>query len=109
MMPGENQSKALAIAADATTGNCQNCSVLQQSLAEYVSSFLALKQKIAVSDDTIRLQQQLEELQIRLVTLEKKTADYESVQAELEEKKGCSIMAKMIITIIFTEIEISII
>lgn len=30
MMPGENQSKALAIAADATTGNCQNCSVLQQ-------------------------------------------------------------------------------
>lgn len=37
--------------------------------------------------DTIRLQQQLEELQIRLVTLEKKTADYESVQAELEEKK----------------------
>ncbi|CAI5663166.1 little elongation complex subunit 1 [Oreochromis niloticus] len=88
MMPGENQSKALAIAADATTGNCQNCSVLQQTLAEYVSSFLALKQKIAVSDDTIRLQQQLEELQIRLVTLEKKTADYESVQAELEEKKS---------------------
>ncbi|XP_008293104.1 little elongation complex subunit 1 [Stegastes partitus] len=88
MMPGDSQSKTVAIAADATIGNCQNCSVLHQSLTEYVSSFLALKQKIAVSDDTIRLQQQLEELQIRLVTLEKKTVDYESVQAELEEKRG---------------------
>ncbi|XP_078109542.1 little elongation complex subunit 1 [Sander vitreus] len=85
MMPGDSQSKTAVIAA---VGNCQNCSVLHQSLTEYVSSFLALKQKIPLSDDTIRLQQQLEELQIRLVTLEKKTADYESVQAELEEKKG---------------------
>uniref|UniRef100_A0A1A7WFE4 KIAA0947 n=1 Tax=Iconisemion striatum TaxID=60296 RepID=A0A1A7WFE4_9TELE len=88
MMPGDSQSKTAAIAADATVGQCQNCSVLHQSLTEYVSSFLALKQKITVSDDTIRLQQQLEELQIRLVTLEKKTADYESLQAELEQKKG---------------------
>ncbi|KAG7235256.1 hypothetical protein INR49_002861 [Caranx melampygus] len=88
MMPGESQSKTVAIAADATAGNCQNCSVLHQSLTEYVSSFLALKQKITVSDDTIRLQQQLEELQIRLVTLERKTIDYESMQAELEEKKS---------------------
>lgn len=40
--------------------------------------------------DAIGLQQQLEELQIRLVTLEKKTGDYESLQAELEEKKVCS-------------------
>lgn len=87
MMPGDSQSKMVAIAADATVGDCQNCSVLYQSLNEYVSSFVALKQKITVSDDSIRLQQQLEELQIRLVTLEKKTADYESVQAELEEKK----------------------
>lgn len=37
--------------------------------------------------DSIRLQQTVEELQIRLVTLEKKTADYESLQAELEEKQ----------------------
>uniref|UniRef100_UPI0037E77ABD little elongation complex subunit 1 n=1 Tax=Semicossyphus pulcher TaxID=241346 RepID=UPI0037E77ABD len=88
MMPGDSQSKMVAIAADATVGSCQNCSVLHQSLNEYLSSFLALKQKITVSDDTIRLQQQLEELKIKLVTLEKKTADYESVQAELEEKKG---------------------
>ncbi|XP_059195987.1 little elongation complex subunit 1 [Centropristis striata] len=88
MMPGDNQSKTAAIAADATVGNCQNCSVLHQSLTEYVSSFLALKQKIMVTDDSISLQQQVEELQIRLVTMEKKTADYESVQAELEEKKG---------------------
>ncbi|XP_054477300.1 little elongation complex subunit 1 [Anoplopoma fimbria] len=87
MMPGDSQSKTAAIAAEATVGNCQNCPVLHQSLTEYVSSFLALKQKITVTDDAIRLQQQLEELQIRLVTLEKKTADYESVQAELEEKK----------------------
>ncbi|KAJ4931399.1 hypothetical protein JOQ06_025696 [Pogonophryne albipinna] len=87
MMPRDSQSKTAAIAADATVGNCQNCSVLHQSLTEYVSSFLALKQRIAVSDDAIGLQQHLEELQIRLVTLEKKTADYESLQAELEEKK----------------------
>ncbi|KAM9723532.1 little elongation complex subunit 1 [Menidia menidia] len=88
MMPGHNQSKTAAIAAEATIGNCQNCSVLHQSLAEYVSSFLALKQKITVSDDTVRLQEQVEELQISVVTLEKKTADYEALQAELEEKKS---------------------
>ncbi|XP_068592118.1 little elongation complex subunit 1 [Cebidichthys violaceus] len=99
MMPGDSHFKTAAIAADAAVGNCQNCPVLHQSLTEYVSSFLALKQKITVSDDTIGLQQQLGELQIRLVTLEKKTADYESelekktadyesVQAELGEKKG---------------------
>lgn len=40
--------------------------------------------------DSIRLQQQLEELQIKLVSLEKKTADYEFVQAELKEKKVCA-------------------
>ncbi|XP_032374322.1 little elongation complex subunit 1 isoform X2 [Etheostoma spectabile] len=84
MMPGDSQSKTAAIAA---VGNCRNCSILHQSLTEYVSSFLALKQKIPLSDDTTRLQQQLEELQIKLVTLEKKTADYESVQAELKNKK----------------------
>ncbi|XP_063735910.1 little elongation complex subunit 1 [Eleginops maclovinus] len=88
MMPRDSQSKTAAIAAVATVGNCQNCSVLHQSLTEYVSSFLALKQRVAVSDDAIGLQQQLEELQIRLVTLEKRTADYEILQAELEEKKG---------------------
>ncbi|KAM9852160.1 little elongation complex subunit 1 [Aulostomus maculatus] len=88
MMPGDSQSKTVVIASDATAGNCQNCSVLHQSLTEYVTSFLALKQKITISDDTIRLQQQLEELQMCLVTLEKKTADYESLQAELEEKKN---------------------
>ncbi|KAK5862592.1 hypothetical protein PBY51_017971 [Eleginops maclovinus] len=87
-MPRDSQSKTAAIAAVATVGNCQNCSVLHQSLTEYVSSFLALKQRVAVSDDAIGLQQQLEELQIRLVTLEKRTADYEILQAELEEKKG---------------------
>nr|XP_040021903.1 little elongation complex subunit 1 [Gasterosteus aculeatus aculeatus] len=86
MMPGDSHCKTAAIAADATIGNCQNCPVLHQSLTEYVTSFLALKQKIAVSDETNRLQQQLEELQIRSVTLEKKTEDYESVQGELEKK-----------------------
>lgn len=84
---GDTRSKKVAIAADATAGKCQNCSVLHQSLAEYVASLLALKQKIKASDDSIRLQQQLEELQIRFVALQNKTADYESLQAELEEKK----------------------
>ncbi|XP_017265285.1 little elongation complex subunit 1 [Kryptolebias marmoratus] len=87
MMPGDSQSKTAAIAADAAVGSCQNCSILHQSLTEYVSSFLALKQKITVSDDTVRLQQQLKELQIQLFALEKKTADYDSVQAELDEKR----------------------
>ncbi|XP_068452486.1 little elongation complex subunit 1 isoform X2 [Clinocottus analis] len=44
--------------------------------------------RVSGANDAIRLQQQLEELQSRLLTLEKKTEDYESVQAELEEKKG---------------------
>ncbi|KAK7887191.1 hypothetical protein WMY93_026812 [Mugilogobius chulae] len=87
MMPGDNHSKMVAIAADATAGNCQNCSVLHQSLNEYVSSFLALKQKITITDDTMRLHQQIKELQVRLISLENKTADYESLQAELQEKK----------------------
>ncbi|KAF7652191.1 hypothetical protein LDENG_00100020 [Lucifuga dentata] len=87
MMPGDNQSKMVPIAADATVGTCQNCSVLHQSLTEYVASFVALKQKVTNSNETIRLQQQLEELQLRLVFLEKQNADYESMRAELEEKK----------------------
>ncbi|XP_068179768.1 little elongation complex subunit 1 [Antennarius striatus] len=86
-MPGDTRSKTVVIAAEMAFGNCQNCSVLHQSLNEYVSSFLALKKKITFSDESIRLRQQLEEMQIRLVTLEKKSADYESLQGELEEKK----------------------
>lgn len=87
MMPGDTKPSALPIAADATVGACQNCSVLHQvksafcyppnfsfaifcdklisqqfvfscvfflfflqNLNEYVSSFLALKQKIVVSE-----------------------------------------------------------
>ncbi|XP_061772182.1 little elongation complex subunit 1 [Nerophis ophidion] len=87
MMPGDSHSKTLAIAAVAASENCQNCSVLHQNLTDYVSSLLALKQKITVSDDTIRLKEQLEELQIQCVTLEKKTKDYESLKAELEGHK----------------------
>lgn len=30
MMPGDSQSNKVAIAADATIGKCQNCSVLHQ-------------------------------------------------------------------------------
>ncbi|XP_077454675.1 little elongation complex subunit 1 isoform X2 [Stigmatopora argus] len=87
MMPGGTQAKTVPIASEASLGNCQNCSVLHQSLTEYVSSFLALKQKITVSDETITLRQQYNELQRQFVTLEKKTEDYASVKAELEEKK----------------------
>ncbi|XP_023819968.1 little elongation complex subunit 1 [Oryzias latipes] len=87
MMPGDTQTKTAETAAEATFGNCGNCSALHQSLTEYVSSFLALKQKIAVSDDTIRLQQELEELQLKLVTSEQRMVDYKSLQTELEEKR----------------------
>ncbi|KAM3873448.1 little elongation complex subunit 1 [Diretmus argenteus] len=87
MMPGENKSTTVRIAADATAGDCQNCSVLHQCLKEYVASFLALKQKITDSDKTTGLQGQLEELQVKLISLEKQNADYELVRAELEEKK----------------------
>uniref|UniRef100_A0A668TML3 Little elongation complex subunit 1 C-terminal domain-containing protein n=1 Tax=Oreochromis aureus TaxID=47969 RepID=A0A668TML3_OREAU len=47
MMPGENQSKALAIAADATTGNCQNCSVLQQ-VGDVLGGFFVTEKSITV-------------------------------------------------------------
>ncbi|XP_034031150.1 little elongation complex subunit 1 [Thalassophryne amazonica] len=88
MMPGENQSNAVPIAADAIVGKCQNCSVLHQSLTEYGASLVALKQKITVSDDAIRLQQQLEELQIQLISLQTKAADEELLRAELDKKKS---------------------
>lgn len=47
MMPGENQSKALAIAADATTGNCQNCSVLQQ-VGDVLGGFFVTEKSVTV-------------------------------------------------------------
>lgn len=57
-----------------------------------IVSFILVKASILalyfnVCSDSIILREQLEELQIRLVTLEKKTGDYESIQAELEEKR----------------------
>ncbi|KAB5586584.1 hypothetical protein PHYPO_G00003390 [Pangasianodon hypophthalmus] len=50
MMPGENQSGAGGIASEATSGTCQNCTVLNQSLDEYVAALLTLKQKIIDTD-----------------------------------------------------------
>lgn len=170
MMPGDTNPSALPIAADATVGACQNCSVLHQVkltfcsssnfsfvifcdkqisqqfafsclftesewiyfvtvgtetedsrfrvsvdinfvivtelqtkciyvcfLHSYVWLYLSLLCDMWIAcfnatkndscSDSIRQQQTLEELQIRLKTLEKKTSDYESLQAELEEKK----------------------
>lgn len=54
-------------------------------ICEFLACFNATKNDSC--SDSIRQQQTLEELQIRLITLEKKTSDYESLQAELEEKK----------------------
>lgn len=54
-------------------------------ICELLACFNATKYDTC--SDLIRQQQTVEELQIKLITLEKKTADYESLQAELEEKK----------------------
>uniref|UniRef100_A0A674MDC1 Uncharacterized protein n=1 Tax=Takifugu rubripes TaxID=31033 RepID=A0A674MDC1_TAKRU len=62
MMPGDTQSSALPIAADATVGTCQNCAVLHQNLNEYVSSFLALKQKITLLKKSQEQADQVEKL-----------------------------------------------
>ncbi|KAG7261777.1 hypothetical protein CRUP_020665 [Coryphaenoides rupestris] len=61
-MPGESHSKAVRIAAEATVGACRNCSVLHESLNEYVATFLTLKQKITDSGNE-RLCGQLKDME----------------------------------------------
>ncbi|CAL8289363.1 unnamed protein product [Merluccius merluccius] len=106
MMPGEHNPKAAQIAAEATVGACHNCSVLHRTLNEYVATLLTLKQKTTdsgqllseyqeKSDDILlfcileanRLKEQVEELQAKLLVLEKEKSCLESVQTELEEAK----------------------
>ncbi|CAL8337591.1 unnamed protein product [Gadus morhua 'NCC'] len=102
MMPGETQSKAARIAAEATVGACHNCSVLHGSLNEYVATLLTLKQKITDSGQLLneyqenitvsfsevkRFKDQVKELQAKLLSLEKEKSCWESLQKELEEAK----------------------
>ncbi|XP_016107154.1 little elongation complex subunit 1 isoform X1 [Sinocyclocheilus grahami] len=103
MMPGENQSKAVGIASEATSGTCQNCTVLNQSLDEYVAALLTLKQKIVDTDrllseykekcdelqksqrESSKLHKQLDEVLLKLEPLEKQTVEYEQMKTELEK------------------------
>ncbi|XP_055065422.2 little elongation complex subunit 1 isoform X1 [Misgurnus anguillicaudatus] len=118
MMPGETQSKVAEIASDATSGTCQNCTVLNQrnimpvkiqkatSLDEYVAALITLKQKIIDTDrllseykekcdelqksqrESSKLHRQLDEVLMKLEPLEKQTAEYEHTKTELEKTKA---------------------
>ncbi|XP_067256950.1 little elongation complex subunit 1 [Chanodichthys erythropterus] len=106
MMPGENQAKAGGIASEATSGTCQNCTVLNQSLDEYVAALLTLKQKIVDTDrllgeykekcdelqksqrESSKLHRQLDEVLLKLEPLEKQTVEYEQMKTELEKVKA---------------------
>ncbi|XP_050988350.1 little elongation complex subunit 1 [Labeo rohita] len=106
MMPGENQSKVVGIASEATSGTCQNCTVLNQSLDEYVAALLTLKQKIVDTDrllseykekcdelqksqrESSKLHKQLDEVLLKLEPLEKQTVEYEQMKTELEKTKA---------------------
>ncbi|XP_056331192.1 little elongation complex subunit 1 [Danio aesculapii] len=106
MMPGENQSNARGIASEATSGTCQNCTVLNQSLDEYVAALLTLKQKIVDTDhilseykekcdelqksqrESSTLHRQLDEVLLKLEPLEKQTVKYEQIKTELENTKA---------------------
>ncbi|XP_062848701.1 little elongation complex subunit 1 [Trichomycterus rosablanca] len=107
MMPGENQSGAGGMAAsEATTGTCQNCTVLHQSLEEYVAALLKLKEKIIDTDRLLSeykekcdelqksqrensdLHKELDVVRLKLGPLEKQSADYEAIKTELEENKA---------------------
>ncbi|XP_030065507.1 little elongation complex subunit 1 isoform X2 [Microcaecilia unicolor] len=101
MMPGETQSRP-----GGTAGSCQNCSVLQQSLNEYMAALIALKQKIIDTDHLLtEYQQKCDELQITerenstlrhqleqmlqsILPQEKCKEELELMKAELEEKKS---------------------
>ncbi|TSL82493.1 Little elongation complex subunit 1 [Bagarius yarrelli] len=88
MMPGVNQSAAGGIASEATSVTCQNCTILNQSLHEYVAALLTLKQKIIDTEESAELHKELDEVLLKLVPLEKQTAEYEAIKTELEETKA---------------------
>lgn len=106
MMPGEKQAEAGGEASEATSGTCENCSLLNRSLDEYMAALLTLKQKIIDTDhflseykekcdelqksqrESSKLHLQLEEVLLKLGPLEKQAVDFEAVKAELEETKA---------------------
>nr|XP_033785640.1 little elongation complex subunit 1 isoform X2 [Geotrypetes seraphini] len=101
MMPGETQSRSAG-----TTGSCQNCNVLQQSLNEYMATLIALKQKIIDTDHLLTeyqkkcdelqiterenstLRHQLEQMLESIMPQEKFKEELELLKADLEEKKS---------------------
>ncbi|XP_029600803.1 little elongation complex subunit 1-like [Salmo trutta] len=116
MMPGENHSR---IASEATTGVCKNCTVLHQNLNEYVAALLVLKQKSIDSDhrlseyqgkceelqrsqrETGKLRKLLDDLQLKVASLEKQHAEYEAMRAELEAKQSAEKLSQQL----FEEVE----
>ncbi|XP_007256898.3 little elongation complex subunit 1 isoform X1 [Astyanax mexicanus] len=106
MMPGEKQAEAGGEASEATSGTCENCTLLNRSLDEYMAALLTLKQKIIDTDhflseykekcdelqksqrESSKLHLQLEEVLLKLGPLEKQAVDFEAVKAELEETKA---------------------
>ncbi|OCT76161.1 hypothetical protein XELAEV_18031353mg [Xenopus laevis] len=85
MMPGETNSKPVGIASEAA-GACQNCTALQQSLNEYVTALLGLKQRIIDSEENDTLRCQLEQVLQKVSPQEQHQEDVKSLRAELEEK-----------------------
>ncbi|XP_055760911.1 little elongation complex subunit 1 isoform X2 [Salvelinus fontinalis] len=112
MMPGENHSK---LASGATTGACHNCTVLHQNLNEYVAALLVLKQRSIDSDhllreyqgkceelqrsqrETNKLRIQLDDLQLKVASLEKQHAGYEAMRAELEAKQSAEKLSQQLL------------
>ncbi|XP_064818195.1 little elongation complex subunit 1-like, partial [Oncorhynchus masou masou] len=109
MMPGENLSK---IASGATTGACQNCTVLHQNLNEYVAALLVLKQTTIDSDhllseyqgklqrsqrETSKQRIQLDDLQLKVASLGKQHAEYEAMRAELEAKQSAEKLSQQLL------------
>ncbi|XP_078276278.1 little elongation complex subunit 1 [Rhinoraja longicauda] len=113
MMPGESRSQAADTgpgSGDSGSGSgpgpCGNCQSLQQNLNEYVTAFIALKQKIIDTDhvlteyqkkcdelqkterDRETLRDQLDESLQRCVPLEKCTEEMDAMRVELEEKRS---------------------
>eukprot|EP00063_Salmo_salar_P067301 XP_014042136.1 PREDICTED: little elongation complex subunit 1-like [Salmo salar] len=98
MMPGENHSR---IASEATTGVCRNCTVLHQNLKEYVAALLVLKQKSIDSEETGKLRKLLDDLQLKVASLEKQHAENEAMRAELEAKQSAETLSQQL----FEEVE----
>ncbi|XP_064818283.1 little elongation complex subunit 1-like, partial [Oncorhynchus masou masou] len=96
----------------ATTGACQNCTVLHQNLNEYVAALLVLKQTTIDSDhllseyqgklqrsqrETSKQRIQLDDLQLKVASLGKQHAEYEAVRAELEAKQSAEKLSQQLL------------